>query len=292
MTIQLWINILVLFSLYLLISMAVSISYLPTKYFNLTIAISVTFAAFLSYFFTQQLNLSIWIAAILAVPFSMALGMFFEFCLFQKLRFKGATSLILLVTSLGLYLILQNLLSMLWGDQSREILTEEVKVGHNIFGAYITDVEIYILVVSLIMVTSAQLFLKYSQIGKNIRAVSVNPELAEDFGINPQATIYWAVGIGYFLASIMGILFALKTNVSPTIGFNLALTGIVIMIISGIGSFRALLLGSALLAISQNFIGYYFDNKWMDSVTYILLVLFLIWRPYGFSGRKLKKIEI
>jgi branched-chain amino acid transport system permease protein len=64
------------------------------------------------------------------------------------------------------------------------------------------------------------------------------------------------------------------------------------MIIGGVGSTWGLIGGALLLATTQHLTSYYIDSKWMDAITYVILILFLIWKPLGFSGSRLKKNEI
>jgi branched-subunit amino acid ABC-type transport system permease component len=64
------------------------------------------------------------------------------------------------------------------------------------------------------------------------------------------------------------------------------------MIIGGVGSNWGIIGGALLLAISQHLTAYFIDSKWMDATTYIILIFFLLWKPLGFSGKRLKKIEI
>ena len=79
---------------------------------------------------------------------------------------------------------------------------------------------------------------------------------------------------------------------TPTMGFNLLLYGVVAMIIGGVGSYRGLLAGAFLVAASQHLAAYYIDTKWMDAVAYLILIAFLLWKPLGFSGQRLRKVEI
>jgi len=198
----------------------------------------------------------------------------------------------MLIASLGLYVILQNLISLIWGDDTKSIRTWSVKVGHNVFGAYITDVQIITIIVSLVLFAVTILFLNYSSLGKQIRAVSSNPELSNIFGISSDRVILWSFIIGSALASIAGILIALDTDMTPTMGFHVFLYAIVAMIIGGVGSYKGLIGGALLLATAQHLSAYYIDSKWMDATAYVILVLFLIWKPLGFSGKRLKKVEI
>lgn len=163
---------------------------------------------------------------------------------------------------------------------------------NEIFGAYITDIQIITIVVSALLFIAVNLFLQFTSVGKSIRAVSSNPQLCDIYGINSNRIILFAFGIGSALAAVAGILSAMDTNMTPTFGFNLLLYGVVAMIIGGVGSTRGLVAGALLVATAQHTAAYYIDTKWMDAVTYIILILFLIWKPLGFSGVRLRKVEI
>jgi len=98
--------------------------------------------------------------------------------------------------------------------------------------------------------------------------------------------------IGSALASIVGVLVAFDTGMTPTMGFNLLIYGVVVMIIGGVGSLWGLAGGSLLLATTQNLGAFFIDSAWMDAIAYIVLILFLVWKPLGFSGKQLKKVNL
>ena len=275
-----------------MVSISFYIIYFVTKFFHLAHAVTITFAAYFTYLFSQQLGLCLWLSVPLAIAGATAIGVICEIILYKPLRKRNATPLIFLITSLGLYIILQNLISLIWGDDTKSIRTGEVKVGNEIFGAYITDIQIIIIVVSIVLFIITLLFIKYTKIGKNMRAVSSNKELSNIFGINSNRVILWSFGISSALAAVVGILVAFDTDMTPTMGFNLLLYGMVAMIIGGVGSTWGLVGGAFLLATAQHLGAYYIDSKWMDAIVYIILILFLIWKPLGFSGKRLKKVEL
>jgi len=289
---QILINIILTSFLYFIIIISFTNIYTPSHFFSLTHAAVITFGAYFTYMLTAQAHAPLWLAIPGAIILATAVGVSTELCIYKPLRKRGATPLIMLIASLGLYVVLQNLISMLWGDDTKSIRTWEVKVGNEFFGAYITDVQIIIIAVSLTLFVLCLLFLHYSRLGKQIQAVSSNEELANIFGINSDRVILLSFAIGSALGSIAGILVSLDTDMTPTMGFKLLLYGIVAMIIGGVGSYWGLLGGALLLATAQHLSAYYIDSKWMDAVAYIILILFLIWKPLGFSGRRLKKVEI
>ena len=125
-----------------------------------------------------------------------------------------------------------------------------------------------------------------------IKAVSSNSELSNILGISKDKAIVWSFIIGTGLASCAGILIAADTDMTPTMGFNWLLYAVVAMIIGGMGKIHYLLLGSLLLATAQHLSAYYLDSKWMNATAFIILIVFLYFKPYGFSGKPLKKANI
>jgi branched-subunit amino acid ABC-type transport system permease component len=276
----------------LLVAASYSLIYYPTKYFFIDHAATITMAAYFVFFCFVRLSISFAIAVLAGIAVSIVIGIICDLLVYRPMRKKDLRPLSYLIASIGLYVILQNALSLYFGDDTKVINISEITVGHQIFGAYITTVQIVTIFISLTLFFSINLFLHFTKIGKSIRAVSSNPELCNIYGISSDKTILIAFAIGSALAGVAGILSAMDTNMTPTFGFNLLLYGVVAMIIGGVGSTRGLLAGSLLVATSQHLAAFYLDTKWMDAVTYIILILFLIWKPLGFSGKRLKKVEV
>lgn len=288
---QILFNILTTSLLYLLVSLSFYLIYSTTKFFHFAHAAIITLGSYLLFTFLH-LNLPLPISLILSFISVILLITVIELFIYRQLRKRNASSLILLITSIGLYVIIQNLISLIWGDDTKSIRATEVKVGHEFFNAYITNIQIVSIVVSISFFILTILLLNKTQIGLKIRAVSSNDELSNIFGIESNKVILWSFIIGSLLAAVAGILVAFDIDMTPTMGFNLLLYGVVAMIIGGIGSIWGLIGGSLLLATAQHLGAYHIDSKWMDAIAYIILILFLIWKPLGFSGKRLKKIEI
>ncbi len=289
---QIIINILYTGFLYLIISMSFTIEYYTTKFFNLFHAIIISVSAYFVYFFSIQLGINIYASITTAIVLSTLLGISSEWLIFNPLTKKDVKPFQIMIASLGLYVVFQNIISMIWGDTSLSIRQNNIEVGKQFLGGYITDIQIRTIIISASLFILLQVFLKYSPIGKNIRAVSSNSPLSNIFGINTNRVFIYSFLIGSILASVAGILVAYDTGLSPNMGFNLFLYGAVVMIIGGTGNLWGLIGGAFLLATAQNLGAYYFDSKWLDAIAYVILILFLIWKPLGFSGKRLKKIEI
>lgn len=289
---QIILNIVISFSVYSLIAISYCVVYFPIRFFQMSHGFVIAFAAYLTYFCSVQLNLPIALAIPSAILCATAIGMLSEIAIYKPLRKRNASPMILMIASLGLYTVLQNVISLLWGDDTKSIRTGEVKVGHEFIGAYISDIQIITIVVCLVLFVGCVLFMKHSRIGRNIRAVASNPELSNIVGIYSDKVILWAFALGSALVAVAGILIAFDTDMRPTMGFSWLLYGVVAMIIGGVGSNWGLVGGALLLATAQHLAAYYIGSQWMDAIAYIILILFLIVKPLGFSGKRLKKIEI
>lgn len=286
------INILFQATSYLLVGLSFSLVYYPVKFLHIAHAAVITSGAYLFFLFSNNFSFSFPISIVLAISLAILLGVLCEVLVYRQMRKKNVPTLAYLIASLGLYVVLQNCISLYFGDDTKIISTAIVTVGNQIFGAYITTIQIITIIVSISLFVAVNLLLHLTQTGKSIRAVSSNPELCNIYGISSNKITLIAFGVGSALAATSGILSAMDSNMTPTFGFNLLLYGVVALIIGGVGSTRGLIAGSLLVATVQHLTAYYIDTKWMDAVTYIILILFLIWKPLGFSGKRLKKVEI
>ena len=289
---QVFLNILYTAFVYLLIALSFSIEYYTTKFFNLFHAIILSGSAYLVYLFTIQLGIPFYLGMILSIVLSSLLGLSSERFVFNPLRKRNAKAFQIMIASLGLYVIFQNLISIVWGDTQLTIRQANIEVGKQVYGGYITTTQISTIAISATLLILFQLLLNFSALGKKLRAVSSNLSLSNIFGINADRVCLYSFLIGSVLASVAGILVAYDTGLTPNMGFNLFLYGAVVMIIGGTGNFKGLIAGAFLLATAQNLGAYFIDSKWLDVVTYITLISFLMIKPMGFSGNRLKKIEL
>ena len=111
-------------------------------------------------------------------------------------------------------------------------------------------------------------------------------------GISNDSVMAISLALGSALMACAGVLIAADVDITPTMGFDWLLYGVVAMIIGGVGRMRYMVLGALLLATAQHVSAYFFDSKWMNATAYIILIVFLYFRPYGFSGESIKKTGV
>ena len=289
---QILINIIINSALFILISYSFSIIYYSTRFFNMTHATVFTCSAYFAYLFLVQLSFPIYLSVLLGIVCAAIVGILCEVVIYRPLQKRGASSMILMIASLGLYIVLQNVISVAWGDDTKSIRSGDIKAGYEILGAYITKTQIVTVAICLFIIVVCIFFMRHSRIGRNIRAIATNQELSNIIGIDSNKIMLLAFCIGSVLIAISGLLVAFDRDMIPTMGFKWLLYGIVSMIIGGVGSTWGLVGGAFLLATAQHVGAYFIGSQWMDAIAYIILILFLIVRPLGFSGKLLKKTEI
>lgn len=289
---QLILNSIISSSVFLLVAVGFSIIYQITRFFHFAHAVVFTSGAYFTFLFSQLLDCSLLVAIPLAVVCACLIGCMMEIAVYKPLRNRKATSIILLLASLGIYIVLQNVISMVFGDDTKSIRTWEVVEGLDVFGARITPVQIIIIVTSIILVILVAGYLSLAKTGKAMRAVANDAELANISGINSDKVILTSFAIGSALAGIAGILVSLDVDMTPTMGMNALMMGVVAMIVGGIGSIWGIILGALLLGFAQNFGVWYISSQWQDAIAFGILLIFLLFKPEGFLGKKVRKATI
>ena len=288
---QLFINILIQFSIISFVGISFFFIFNTGKYYAIHHASIITLAGFLLSTLTDY-EIPFIIALIVSIIIPTVLGTLIELLIFRNIRKKHQKTFYLIIASLGVYIILQNLLAIIFGEDLKLIPANNIGSSNKIFGAFITNIQAITIVVNAIVITCSILFFKLSKLGNEMRAVSENAEMSDILGINTNKIILYAFGIGSFIASLSGILITFDVGMNTSSSFNLLFYGVIALIIGGIGNLKGLIFGALFLAIVQNLTAVYIDSKWINAATYIILIMFLIWKPLGFSGKRLKKTEI
>jgi branched-chain amino acid transport system permease protein len=289
---QIFINILITASIYIILSTAFYLVYSIDKIFNITYAGIIVTNIYLTYLFNNIIEVNFIFSFLCSLITTLLINSLLVKFLFSPLKNKGAHPYVLLIASLGIYIIIISIIGLTFGYESIFLLSGKSTKSLIIFGGSISLVQLLTILISVVLFGIIFYFYTKTHLGSRIRAISSNNKLAVNFGINTDKYSLLVNACAAFLFSIIGILIGIDTGATPSIGFNLLLYGIIIMIIGGTGNLLYLALASILLATIQHLSAYYFDTKWMDAIAYIILILFLIWKPLGFSGKKVKKVEI
>ncbi len=239
----------------------------------------------------------IW-GAIVSFLILALVGVLLEVVIFSRLEGRGPVPPI--VASVGVGLIIQNGIRSVAG--TAEWLypvpaTQDIVI---VPGLGIHPVRgILTLVVGVAFVLSAHILLKYTNLGKAMRATADNLELAKATGIDTKRVTYAAWVVSCSFASTAGVLLGLGTAIKPTMGFDVILLIFAAVIVGGVGSPYGAMLGGLLVGLSQEMsvpflvwlerpdvIGLQFGSAYKVAIPFIILIIVLIFRPWGIAGRR------
>ena len=289
---QLLLNGIIAGSIYALIAIGFTVIYRTVKFFHFAHGVVYTAGAYFAYTLVISLHLNFVLSFFLAIILAGLLGITIDRFVYHPLRKQNASNLIFLLASFGVFIFLQNLIQLIYGAQILTIRTGPIKEGHHFLGAVITDTQILILAISIILMILLWLFIQKTKLGKAMRAVSDDPIAANIVGINPEKIILASFAIGSALAGAAGILISFETNIEPTMGFSALLKGIIAAIIGGIGSIPGAVLGGFFLGLAENLGIWKISSGWKDCIAFVILIIFLLIRPWGFLGTKTEKDTI
>jgi branched-chain amino acid transport system permease protein len=283
---QLLINGIIAGSIYALVASGFSMIYSTNRFLNLAHGTMVTISAYFLYLLFSLWGVNFYLASLLTVVFAAFVGWLSYVAFYKQLKLKKASNAVLLIASIGLLILMENLMLLFFGADVKSLGFLEISKGYEIAGAIITGLQIVIVVSVLILLLLVFLFVRYSKLGKTMRAVADNPSLANILGINSDKISQYSFAIGSGIAGFAAILIALEQNIEPVMGMTLIIKGFTGAIIGGVTSLPGSILGSYLLGLVENFGIWYLPSGYKDAIAFVLLFVFLVFRPNGILGIK------
>lgn len=275
--------------IYALIALGFTLIYRTVRFFHFAHGAVYIAGAYLAYTLTKSLHYHPILSFITSILLVIVIGVLIDRLVYFRLRRNKASSLILLIASFGVFILIQNLLQLLYGAHTLALRAATIKEGHHMLGTVITNTQLMICTASGSLLLILWAYIRRSRLGKAIRAVSDDPIAASAMGINVERIILVSFAIGSALAGVAGILISLETDIEPTMGLNAILKGIIASIIGGIGNIPGAMFGGLFLGFTENLGIWKIQAGWKDCIAFIILIIFLLLRPHGIFGMKTKK---
>jgi len=286
MFLQLLINGLIAGAIYSLVAAGFSLVFSICNFVHFAHGAVITFSAYVLYATFSKLGLNFWLSVIIATILSAFLGWLMNALVYRTLRYRKASKVILLIAGFALLIFFESLILMIFGADVKTIGYVKIAKGLEFGGAIITPLQIVILLISIVLFIFLFIFMKKTKIGKAMRAVADNKDLAEVVGIESERVYSITFMIASMIAGIAGILIGLEQNLEPTMGSNLMIKGFTGAIVGGIGSVPGSILGSFLLGLAENFGIWFLPSGYKDAIAFVILFIFLLLKPDGILGRK------
>ncbi|MGH8671894.1 MAG: branched-chain amino acid ABC transporter permease [Burkholderiales bacterium] len=235
----------------------------------------------------------IGLGLVVAIPTCMALGFAIERIAYRPLR--NAPRLAPLITAIGVSIILQNVAMIVWGRQYIAFPAIINPVRHNLAGATLTDLQIFIFLLSCTLMAGLFLLVKKTRLGRAMRATAENRDVAALMGVNINTVISLTFVIGSALAAVAGVMVSAYYGLAHYyMGFMLGLKAFTAAVLGGIGNIAGAMLGGLLLGVIESLgagyigplTGGFLGSHYQDVVAFFVLIAVLVFRPTGLLGER------
>ena len=286
---QLIVNIIYSGLLYLLFSFSFRILYTSSKYFCIDQAAYISVAPYFLYLLYIQLYVPLMVSILLSITFTVFISLIINEYIINTFKRRGVKRWSLFIVALGIYIFIQNLLSLIFGDNILTFRRWPIEEGYYFLSAHITMPQIIIIVMSCMLLTIVWMIINKTNYGMRVISISLNPYLSEIYGISYYGSVRHAIILSTFLAASAGILVATEYDIYPSMGFKWLLFAVIVFVVAGLGEFRYMFIAAMVLSSLQHSVLLFLNSKWMNALSFFLLLLLLYFKPNGLSGIGIRK---
>ena len=279
------INGVVLGSLYVLVALGLTLVYGVLVQINFAHADVVTLGAFSAYFFVNGAGGSYIASIAVALAVGAALGWLLNAAIFAPLQKRG-NELLPLIATIGVSVMLENAMLAWFGPIPYAFDSPLSNDVIRFAGTFITLQNVLIIAVSVATIALLYAFMKFTFLGKALRAVSQDRETAGLMGINPDRIVMLTFVIASALAGMAGAMLGPVLVLTPFAGTSVIVKAFAIVIIGGFGNVEGTILAGLLVGLIESFTTQYLEPGMIDIVVFALLLLTLAVRPTGLIAER------
>ncbi|WP_017318686.1 branched-chain amino acid ABC transporter permease [Mastigocladopsis repens] len=243
----------------------------------------VTLGAYLT-LLVNTFGVNIWLSMVIAAIGTVAIMLLSEKLLWSRMRSIRANSTTLIIISIGLALFLRNGIILLWGGSNKNY-NLPVTPALDILGVKVPQNQLLVLFLAVLAIVILHYLLQNTKIGKAMRAVADDLDLARVSGINVDKVILWTWVIAGSLTSLGGSMYGLMTAVRPNMGWFLILPLFASVILGGIGNPYGAIAAAFIIGIAQEVSTPLLGSQYKQGVALLIMIFVLLVRPKGlFKG--------
>jgi len=232
----------------------------------------------------NTIGVNIWLSMILGAIGTVAGMLLSEKLLWSPMRDRRAASTTLIIISIGLALFIRNGIILIWGGSNRDY-NLPVSPAIPIFGLRVPQNQLLVMFLAVLAILALHLLLQNTKIGKAMRAVADNVDLARVSGINVDRVVIWTWVIAGSLTAVGGSMYGLITAVRPNMGWFLILPMFASVILGGIGNPYGAIAAALVIGITQEVSTPWLGSQYKQGVGLFIMILVLLLRPKGlFKG--------
>jgi branched-chain amino acid transport system permease protein len=257
------------------------------KVINIAHGALLILGAFLTFTLWEQLGIDPLAAILVTTPAMFALGWLMYSVLVRPLRGAPLSSTVLL--TFGLALVLEAIMGLVWGNQSRSARPSYFDQSFDIAGIVLPKAQVFACAVAVLVLTLLWLFLAKTWTGRAIRAASANTQGAALVGVNISGVSALTFAVGVATVGAAGSMVSVLYPFLPGSHYIWIARVLSIIVLGGLGSMQGAVVGALLLGLAEVYTSTYISSAWATAVPYVLIFVVLFFRPQGLMGTKLRE---
>lgn len=274
---------LLLGGMYALIGCGLSLTVGILKMINIAHGDFAILAAYLSFVLLDFLGVDPFISLAIVIPVMVIVGLSLQKYIINPILNKGASQVTLLYFSLSI--IIQNILLLLFTADNRSLTVDYLLGGVDILVGVFSLPHLISFLLCVVVFAALYMFFKRSYLGKVIRAVPENAEVAIMLGLQPEKIYVLASGISLAITALAGVMIGITYIFSPSSGVTYLMMSFGAVLIGGLGNIYGTLVGGILIGEIMTLSGYFLGPNYQLVLCYIVILIVLILRPQGlFKG--------
>mgnify|MGYP005812047447 CR=1 FL=1 len=280
---------LMLAGIYAVMSVGMTVIYGVMKIVNLAHAGFMMMGAYFAYEIYWRLYLDPIVAALLAFPFFFLVGIGIHWLLVRWLPHSDRPTLQSLLLMFGLWLVLQNIGYLVWGNTDRSILSPRTLQLVHIGPISISMLRLVVFIAAVGCMAVLEIALSRTWFGRSVRALIQNRYAGRIVGVDDEKTARLTFGMGIAFAGVAGALLATLYSFDPDFGRPFLLRAFVIIVLGGLESVSGVALGALILALVETFSILFVPAGYQPAISFAMLVVVLVVLPGGVAGLLAKK---
>ena len=277
---QLFVNGIAVGSIIALAAVGLTLTYGILRLSNFAHGDFMTLGAYLTLLANSTVGINIWLSMLLGAIGTVAAMLLSEKLMWSKMRAVRATSTTSIIISIGLALFIRNGIILIWGGGNRDY-NLPIDPAREILGLKIPQNQLLVMFMAALAILVLHYLLQNTKIGKAMRAVADNIDLARVSGINVDSVVIWTWVIAGTLTALGGSMYGLITAVRPNMGWFFILPMFASVILGGIGNPYGAIAAALVIGITQEISTPLLGSQYKQGVGLSIMILVLLIRPKG-----------
>lgn len=279
---QLTVNGLLIGGYYALMALGITLVFGVTRIVNFAHGELIMLGMFMTYWLNHFTNMNPFVGVVVVAPAMFLIGVFLYRLVLEPL--EGADETMQIFTTVGLSIVLMNAALYFWGADFRSLPPQYAQGVWLLGSIALPKGKALGFIVAVVLTTGLFLILKYTPVGRAIRATAQNPYGAQLMGIDVRRVNRWTFGIGAACAGVAGVLLSPFFFIFPGIGLLFVLIAYVVVVLGGMGNMVGALLGGLIIGLVDVFSGFWLGSNLKELAYFAVFALILLLRPTGLLG--------